>query len=305
MNHIKVILNPFAGKGAAGRSLAHIKDLLDAAQLDYDLVQTQAPGHAIELARRAAADGFDVVAAVGGDGTINEVINGLMQFKTETGKTAAIGALPEGRGNDFCFGMGLPTLLEPAVQALKHGSRRLVDIGRATGGFYPQGRYFGNGVGIGFDAVVGFEAAKMKDMAGFLGYAVAAVKTISLYHHPPVLSVEMDGREISQACLMVSVMNGRRMGGGFMMAPTSKSQDGLFDLCIAGQTSQLGIMALIPRFMKGTQAGHPVVRMEQAQRVVVKAVTGSIPAHADGETLCTEGQQLVLEILPGQLELVG
>jgi diacylglycerol kinase family enzyme len=173
-----------------------------------------------------------------------------------------------------------------------------------TGGLYPQGRYFGNGIGIGFDAVVGFEAVKMTRMHGFASYLVAVLKTAFLYFKAPLTRIEYDGETIEQPSLMVSVMNGRRMGGGFMMAPQSEPDDGLFDLCIARDVSLARIFGLIPHFLRGTQATQEPITMARAQRVTVTAVEGTLPAHADGETLCTEGQQLEMELLPHQIEVI-
>ena len=103
---------------------------------------------------------------------------------------------------------------------------------------------------------------------------------------------------------MVSVMNGRRLGGGFMMAPEARTDDGRFDLCIARQVSKMGVLLLLPRFMKGTQASHPAISTGRTDRVTVTALDGTLPAHADGETLCVEGQRLMMEILPRQIEVV-
>jgi diacylglycerol kinase family enzyme len=178
-------------------------------------------------------------------------------------------------------------------------------VGFVKGGLYPDGRYFGNGVGIGFDAVVGFEAAKLKKLHGFANYLVAALRTMFLYYQAPLVRIELDKDVVKLPALMVSIMNGKRMGGGFMMAPQSQIADGLFDLCIVGQVSRMGILGLIPQFTKGTQAGHPKVSMRQSGRVVVVAEQGSLPAHADGETLCTEGKTLTLELLPGALEMIS
>ncbi len=141
-------------------------------------------------------------------------------------------------------------------------------------------------------------------MSGFPSYIVAALKTIFLYYRAPLVKLEYDGQELTIPALMVSVMNGRRMGGGFMMAPEGKPADGLFDLCIARQVSRARIFALIPRFMAGTQATHPAITTARAAHVTVTAVKGSLPAHADGETLCTEGDRLTLELLPGQIEVI-
>jgi len=215
-----------------------------------------------------------------------------------------MGVICVGRGNDFAFSMGIPTEVTAGCQTLAQGRKQTIDVGHVAGGLYPQGRYFGNGVGVGFDAVVGFEALKLKRLHGFASYLVAALKTITLFPLGPVVRIEYDGESITQRSLMVSIMNGTRLGGGFMMAPQGKSDDGLFDLCIAGQVSRLGILALIPRFMAGTPATHPAIATAHARQVCVTSMEGPLPAHADGETLCTEGQQLEIKLLPGQIDLV-
>jgi diacylglycerol kinase (ATP) len=301
----KIILNPISGVGAAGRARPLIEQTLRALGVEFDLVCSERPWHAAELAQQAAREGYAVVVAAGGDGTANEVLNGLM-LAAEAAEpfTAAMGVLGIGRGNDFAFGLGVPPGVETGCQVLARGARRRIDVGRATGGLYPQGRYFGNGVGIGFDAVVGFESLKMKPLSGFASYIAAALKTIFLYDLAPEVRLEYNGQSRVQPALMVSVMNGRRMGGGFMMAPESRSDDGLFDLCIAGQASRGHVLQLLPRFMNGTQGGDPAIRFERAPRVVVTAMQGGLPAHADGETLCVDGRQLTLELLPARLEVV-
>jgi len=303
MGKYRLIVNPAAGGGTAVQSIPDIESRLSKSGLDFDLVQTEQPWHAVALAQGAAAE-VDVVVAVGGDGTANEVLNGLMLAK-EAGHTATMGVLCVGRGNDFAFGVGIPTELAAGCEALTADRRRTIDVGRVVGGDFPQGRYFGNGVGIGFDAVVGFVAAKMKHVKGFLGYFVAAVKTIFVYFKAPTVRLEFDDQPMNLHALMVSVMNGSRMGGGFMMAPNAKPDDGVFDLCIARQVSRPRIFAIMLKFMKGTQLEHPAISDGQTSRITVTAVEGVLPAHADGETLCTEGRKLELEIIPNAIEIVS
>ncbi len=304
MNRYKVIVNPISGRGNGEQSIPLIQNLLEQHGLSYDLVRTERPGHAIELAQQAALDGYDVVVAAGGDGTANEVLNGLMQAK-QAGADATMGALCVGRGNDFAFGAGVPPTLEAGCAALAGGRRRLIDVGWVEGGLVPQGRYFGNGVGIGFDAVVGFEALKLKRLSGFPSYIVAALKTIFLYYRAPLLRIEYGAFTVTQPSLMVSVMNGRRMGGGFMMAPQSSPDDGLFDLCLAAHVGRVAIFPLILRFMKGTQATHKAITTGRAEHVIVRAVEGVLPAHADGETISVESRELTMGILPRQLAVVS
>jgi diacylglycerol kinase (ATP) len=304
MPRYKIIVNPVAGRGDGERAIPQIEPVLSGYGLDFDLVRTERPWHAADLAQEAVAAGYDHVAAVGGDGTANEVLNGLMRAKQAGVGTCAMGVLCVGRGNDFAFGVGIPTDLEAGCQALAQGYRRTVDVGRVAGGLYPEGRYFGNGVGIGFDAVVGFEAVKLTWLHGFPSYIVAVLKTVFLYYKAPLTTIEYEGQTITQPSLMISIMNGQRMGGGFMMAPEGEPDDGLFDLCIARQVSRARIFGLIPHFLRGTQATQEPIRTGRARRVVVNAVEGVLPAHADGETLCTDGRRLELELLPRQIEVI-
>jgi diacylglycerol kinase (ATP) len=301
----KFIVNPIAGRGMGALALPEIEGMAKASTMKYEIVCTERPQHAIELAREASINGWDNVIAVGGDGTSNEVLNGLMQARNAGRGIATMGIIGVGRGNDFAFGFGIPAGLEAGFQIIQQNQSGLMDIGYVIGGLFPQGRYFGNGVGIGFDAVVGFEALKLTHLHGFLNYVVAALRTIFLYFHAPLLCIEYDGVTITQPSLMVSIMNGRRMGGGFMMAPHSLPDDGLLDLCIAAQLSRLGILALIPRFMNGSQASHKAIKIGRAQKVHVTALDGVLPAHADGETLCTDGHELSIELIKQPIKILS
>jgi diacylglycerol kinase (ATP) len=305
MTKHKIIVNPIANRGGSERAVPQLESLLRAHDLEYDLVRTERPWHAADLAQEAVAAGYERVVAVGGDGTANEVLNGLMRAKEAGLGSCTMGVLCVGRGNDFAYGMGIPLDLEAGCQALAQGHRRTIDVGRVAGGLYPDGRFFGNGVGIGFDAVVGFEALKMTWLHGFPSYLMAVLKTVFLYYKAPRTTIEYNGQTITQPSLMISVMNGQRMGGGFMMAPEGQPDDGLFDLCIAREVSRAGIFGLIPHFMRGTQATQESIRTGRAQRIAVTAVEGVLPAHADGETLCTDGQRLELELLPRQLAIIS
>ncbi|MFC1879790.1 diacylglycerol/lipid kinase family protein [Chloroflexota bacterium] len=304
MTRYKIIVNPTSGRGTGEISYPLIENLLRQHGLDFDICRTEAPDHAIQLAEEASASGYDVVVAAGGDGTANEVLNGLVRARQKGSGTAAMGIISVGRGNDFAYGVNTPPDLEAACQALVQNKQQVIDVGFVLGGDYPDGRYFGNGVGIGFDAVVGFEALKLKRLSGFPSYIVAALKTIFLYFQAPTVRIEYNDQTLTQPALMVSIMNGRRLGGGFMMAPEGLIDDGLFDLCIVDQVSRIAIFGLILRFMNGDQAGHEAIRMERTAQVKVSAVKGSLPAHADGETLCIAGEQLTLEILPKALEMI-
>ncbi len=304
-NKPQIIYNPTANKDNAGKILPTVETLLRNSGFDYDLILTEGPGHAQLLARQAAEEGRPLVVAAGGDGTVNEVINGLMLANLNGNGRPAFAVLPVGRGNDFAYGVDIPHELKEAVNVLVQDSPHKLDVGKVTGGDYPEGRYFGNGVGLGFDTVVGFEAAKVKWLHGAASYLWAMIKTIFLYSKAPVYKITLDGETFEQPFLMVSVMNGRRMGGSFYMAPEGDPSDGLFDLCLANQVPQLRILPLAIKFISGTQKNHPAIRMLRAHKVTIHAVEGTIPAHADGETICEAGHDLIIEMFPDSLQVLS
>jgi diacylglycerol kinase (ATP) len=299
-----IIVNPISGRGLGEKSIPRIESFCKERGLDYHLVRTERPWHAAELAGQAAREGWDVVVCASGDGTFNEALNGLMQAHTDGFNHTALGVISIGTGNDFAGGVGIPTNLEDSLETLAQGHRHKVDIGKVSGGDFPDGRYFGNGIGIGFDAAVGFAAMNLRFLRGLPAYLVGVIQTIFFYYTPPRLKIELDEETIEQDSLMVSVMNGKRMGGGFRMAPNSNPHDGLFDLCIAETAGKLRMFGLIPHFINGTQEGQPEIKMRRSRLVTVTALEGDFPAHADGETLCRNGKQLTLELIPGALDVV-
>lgn len=300
----KIILNPTAGHGNGLKALPHIERLLNHHQVKYDLVRTDRPGHGIELTRQAVKDGYDVIVAAGGDGTVNEVINGLMQCKLEGLPIPPMGVLCVGRGNDFSGSMGIPTELEAGFQSLLAGQRRSIDIGKVAGGKYPQGRYFGSCVGVGFDAITTIEVAKLPRWGGYLSFLVGVFKTVFLYNKAPLARIEFNGTVITQRSLLISIMNGRRLGGGFIMAPDSVPDDGLLDLCIAEQMSSFEVIKMIPHFTRGDQATQPTIKTGRAVKISVIAQDGTLPAQTDGEIICVDGSRLDVEIMPRQLEII-
>jgi len=299
-----VIVNPTSGRGYAGRSLDELEEALRKAQIDYKLVETERPWQAADLAEQAAIDGYAAVVIASGDGTANEVLNGLMRARQKGHDQTAMGQIAVGTGNDFAFGMGIPGGIQEGVRILAENYRRRMDVGIIKGGDYPEGRYFGNGVGIGFDAATGFVAAKIRWTRGLLLYLIAAIETIFVYYKAPKVHLTYDKQELTQPSLMISIMNGRRMGGGFFFAPNGDPGDGWFDLCIAAAPNRLRIFGLIPYFMQGTQATQKEVTMGQARKVTATAVEGSLPVHCDGETVCFEGKEVTIEILPAQIEFI-
>jgi len=299
----KIIANLSAGKGSSKKLFAKAEKALTKSGIAYDVALSRYPWHAADLAQQAVVAGYDVVVAAGGDGTVNEVLNGLLLARDAELGTARLGILPVGRGNDFSFGMGLPIRWTEAVKVLAGGYTRWIDVGRICGGLYPAGRYFGNGVGIGFDASVDFVATDMQS-TGFISYLSAAIKTLAVDFQIQPLEITLDGQQFQQPTLMVSIMNGRRMGGGFLMAPDSRTDDGLFDVCIVGEVNQAKALSILTAFISGQQHRFKSVQTFRSSQVHIRALSGIIPAHADGETICTQAKELHIELLPKQIELI-
>lgn len=296
-----VIVNPIAGRGAGARLCSRIDGCLHDLGLDFDLATTQGPGHATSLADQAVHQGQELVVAVGGDGTSNEVLNGLVRASANA-NGPALAILPIGTGNDFAFGAGVPLDLEQACQAVARAQGQCIDVGYVMADNQP-GLYFGNGVGIGFDAVVNIESRKLKHLRGFLVYLVAVFRTLAFYYSAPGTRVWVDEWEVVQPSLMISVMNGCRFGGGFHMTPGSRMDDGLFDLCVTPKISRPEMVAFVPRFMRGSHITDRRIMMVQGHRVTV---TSDAPwaAHVDGEIYGVGASRFEMELLPLRLHLI-
>jgi YegS/Rv2252/BmrU family lipid kinase len=301
---ILLIVNPISGRGYAGHHLPELEQKLKEYRIDYRLVLTERPWHAADLAEQAARQQYDAVVVASGDGTANEVLNGLMRARQAGFNHTAMGIIAVGTGNDFAYGMGIPGGIQAGCKVLAENYRRRMDVGLVKGGDYPDGRYFGNGVGIGFDAATGFVAANIRWTRGLLLYLIAAIETVFIYYKAPHVKLVLDEQEMRVSSLMISIMNGKRMGGGFFFAPNGDPADGVFDICLARSASRPRIFALIPYFMKGTQATQKEVSMHRARRVHVVAEQGTLPVHCDGETVCYAGQELTIEILPAQIDFI-
>ncbi len=303
MTNVRVIFNPMAAGGRAARLepalRACLADGAAKAGLEMEWIETQTVGHATALAQEAASQGCELVVAVGGDGTVNEVVNGLM--RANNNHLTTLGVIPTGSGNDFAWLAGIPLDPLAACRRLFDGRVQVVDVGhiREADG---RARYFDNGCGVGFDAQVSVEAKRLKRLRGFWVYLVAVLKTLILHHHAPRLRIHLDERELTRPTMMLTIGNGSRHGGGFLVTPRARLDDGWLEVCIAGKLSRLGMLLIIPRFIKGAHETHQQVEMARAQRVVVEAPVPQ-PIHLDGEIFATDARNFEVRIIPGALRV--
>ncbi len=299
---VKLILNPMANMGSAWKVAKDLRPIV-AEYGHADWSGTVYPTHAIELARQAGEQGYDMVVAVGGDGTVHEVINGLMQVSARD--RPLLGIVPTGSGNDFAHAVGVP--LEPDV-ALAHALKNepsTVDVGLLKDE-HGRSEYFDNTLGIGFDTVVTLRSHKLPILRGFLMYLTAVIQTIILDFDPAQMHLETEKETWDENSIMLTVCNGPREGGGFLVAPAAKPDDGIFHYASIADIGRLMMFRLIPEVMNGTHGRFECVRMGDCRKMTLKSEK-PLYIHLDGEIYTGFGsnvRQLSIEILPGALKVV-
>lgn len=303
MPQCMIILNPWAGKGTAGARQPSLEAALRAAQVDYVLYTTHARGGATELAWQAVKHGVESVVAVGGDGTINEVVNGIKGAEAETGRRAAFGIVPIGTGSDFIKALDgfEPNEIEASVRRIAAGNTRAFDLGRVhVAGYDP--RFFANGLGMGLDAQIAVEAIQITKLKGIAVYFLAIIRALAKYKASP-MTVQYDEKRIRRRLLFATVANGRYQGGGFYLTPTAKLDDGELDLCLVDNLRLDEIIRHIPKVLEGTHTELRQVTMGRARSVTVESAA-PIPVAVDGEVIATDGREVQVEVVAGALNVL-
>jgi len=300
---IKLIFNPIANLGRAWPVAAALRPVV----YEYggaDWTGTVYPTHATELARQAGEDGYDLVVAMGGDGTVHEVVNGLMQLPLE--RRPRLGVVPIGSGNDFAHAVGVSNQPEVALRQALSGVPRRIDVGMVRDG---DGRveYWDNTLGIGFDTVVTIRSRRVPFFQGFAVYFAAVLQTILLNYDPFRPQIKTEAAEWSDDLLMLVLCNGGREGGGFHVAPQAKMDDGLFHYLAVKKISRPRMLAILPNFLKGTAHRLKQVRTGDFKRLELES-NRPLHIHTDGEIFSGFGskiQRLAAEVIPSALEIVS
>lgn len=303
MPKIIVILNPTADHGRAADAVTSIQTSLRQ-HTTFEWQETQHPGHAIECAEQAARDGFDVIVAAGGDGTAHEAANGILRANAG-GARATLGLLPMGSGNDFAWVAGVSAHnLPAAIERIVRGATRVVDAGRIHDERgVDQQRYFINGIGVGFDAMVAIESRKIQRVHGLAMYTLAVLNTMRFYYRASQALLTCDQHKIQMPLLMGAIANGRRYGGGFLVCPDAQIDDGQFDLCLVPQVSRAAMLGFIPRVMNGAHVRDKRVLMRRGAHINIQC-HDPLPIHADGEIFSTGSRQIDIEIIPKALNVI-
>lgn len=304
MYRIKVIYNPSANRGRNSHDITKLREMAQPLGAS-EWVHTEYPGHAIKLAAQAASEGYQRVVSVGGDGTLSEIVNGLMQVPDR--ERPQLGVVPIGSGNDFVVGIGATTNTRRALEhVFDDGNIRRIDAGtvRLGDGIV---HYWCNVLGIGFDAAVTLQSQRINWLRGQAMYFLAAVRTIIENYDSPEMSMEIDGSPLRQRVQMLTIGNGIREGGGFITTPDASVDDGKLDYAMFQPVSRAMMVRLIPEVMRGTHGRFRQVRMGKITALKLKA-DRPLLMHADGEMLAVYSDRVTsveVGIVPGALALVS
>jgi diacylglycerol kinase (ATP) len=287
-----VVANPTAGRGKAGRLIGKVDKLLVECGLEHEIRVSTSSEHLMQLAQEAGQAGAQVVATLGGDGTISIVANALL------GTGAALATLPAGTADDFAKSIGMGSV-EKAVRQLVDPRIEPVDVVRITTGAVQ--RHFVNVAGAGFDSQVNETANDMRIDLGATGTYVASVlKTLPRFQ-PAAFRVELDDEVLELGAMLVVVGNSVSYGGGMRVTPQASIVDGTLDVCIVEAMSIPAFLRAFPKVFRGTHVTHPKVRMARSTRVRLEA-DRRVQVYADGERVGP--LPAVFEVLPGALPVV-
>jgi YegS/Rv2252/BmrU family lipid kinase len=292
MSDTAFLVNPASENGSTGRRWPELEQRAAELGLHGEALLSERPGQLGELARKAVDDGARLAVVVGGDGTVNEVVQGL------AGRDAELAVIPRGTGWDFVRTYGIPRRLEDAIAVARDGAQRTIDLGRAT---YRGGEsYFANIASAGMSGAIAKRAnATSKALGGKVSYAWATLTVFARWHNDHVL-VTVDGQRREARMHDVVVANGRYFGGGMMICPEAEPDDGLFDVLLIGDLTKRDLLFTLPKTYKGRHLPHPKAEVLRGAVVEIDAPQ-PLPVELDGEQPGTTPARF--EIVPKALRL--
>lgn len=297
MTRAFVVVNPAAGGGRGRRVWAHLERRLTSLGVHFAFEETTGRCVATAIAARAAHAGWPLVVALGGDGTVNEVVNGLVD--PPGGARATLGVVAAGRGRDVCRNFALATDVDLAARRLVEGRDVVVDVGLAT---WPDGRhrYFVNSAGVGFDAAVA-ERVQSSRGAGTIPYVFGILRTLRGYR-PYAASIAVDDdRPMFEGPMMAAVVaNGPYYGGGMKIAPAADPADGWLDLIAVGDLGKVELLRWMPSVYRGMHLTHRKVTARRG-RTITLGGADRMPVHVDGESV--DASPVVMTVCRGALRI--
>lgn len=286
-----IIVNPVAGKGRTIKHLPLLKQITDRSNAIFDYYFTEYPKHATVIAKSIFRK-YDVIVAFGGDGTVNEVVSGII------GESIPFGVIPDGRGNDFARNLNINRQLDKSVQTLVDFKTKLMDVGRVGSEF------FLNGVGIGFDGLVNYFNQKMEKLKGSFSYLYAILPSLLKWKSVPI-NVEIDGKFISDVpSFLVAIGNGTSCGGGLKLHPKASIHDGILDICHISKVPVGKVLLNLSRMKNGTIYKVREVHMLQGKKIKIKSKV-PLPVHFDGEVYKGDTKEMNISLVPQSISAIG
>ena len=298
-----LIYNPFASKGASRYKARELLEALKGIGIKVDLLATAGDKHVTQLAEQAALEGAERVIVCGGDGTINEAVNGLVAAQKQGVKDTALAFIPNGRGNDFLSAVGINRDLDSVMKVIAADHRVRADIGAAGDGTFE--RYFMNGSGFGIDSAVNYYAGE-SILNGKLSYAYGVIMSVAKDLSQQIATITLDDKTFDFEIVLFTAMNGRQEGGGFRLAPNFSLTDGKLDICyIGGGLPAWRLLKTIPRLSAGL-LDHPDIHTAQAASVHVHLEPDKkgLISQVDGETIILHGHDFYAKVAPYKIDLV-
>ncbi len=292
-------MNPAAGRGAARRAKDPVAREFRSQGWTVDLVETTGPDHAVQLAAEAARAGARRVIAVGGDGTVHDVANGLIRAGGVAGSSVAtLGVVPIGSGNDFAKLVGVYRHSIPrAVARLVTARTCVFDAGEV------RGELFVNSMGFGFGPAVVRLRNAMPGLRGFLSYLVPVLRAFATFR-PPRFEVRSAEFAETGEMMMVEVCNGTTAGGDYRFAPGADPSDGRLDACLIRRVSLPRFLLALPRLMRGTHNGMKEVALFQTDRLTIRCAAAPLLLHLDGELRDTGVHEVTVTARPRCLSVM-
>ena len=295
----ELIVNLTAGGGKPDHHLVTVLEYLKEKGLNFKVCITTRQGEAVELAQKAADNGAELIISVGGDGTVNEIVNGIMKSKNDP----SLGIIPLGWANDFIKSTDIPSDIIEACKFIIKGKTKKIDVGLINGQ-----TYFANICGVGFDAEVTHLANQMKSrhpnwniLSAYI-YVFATIKKLLSPFRCHNVKIKIDGQEIYSKILFAAIGNGKFYGGRFKITPEAILDDGLLEICTVEEMGRFKYLSIIPKVFKGTHSSVKGVNFYRAKEVVIQS-SEPVLAQVSGEVI--EGQkEFTITLLPKSLKLI-
>jgi len=300
---VVMVVNPAAAGGRSGRGRERLTWEARRIGLELEPLVTSAPGEATTLTRDALRGGAQLVIAVGGDGTVSDVVNGFFDGDERVAPDAELAIVPSGSGCDFARTFGISRRPAAALEVAARGRVRTIDVGRASFTGHdgsPSLRHFVNVASAGLTGTTADRINRGgKPLGATVAYAWGALRTFASYRNAP-MRIEIDDRVLDLVSNNVIVANGRYFASGMRILPDASPDDGLFDVLVWGDVSRGDLIRNLHRLYRGTHTGHPKASISRGRRVSI-APRSPLPIETDGETPGVT--PVVFDVVPAALRL--